>query len=150
MKEENDLGPDCLAGTDDDINLECPGFPIDWFYDQTYCQCVASDVCDQECETGEIRDPIGKCDCLSEKEHADLIAQIEALGEDCIPNTPDDDDNNIGQDDCPSGFTWNTEICRCVTREDPNCPPGVDGNYICVLEFGMEPNECICITQEIF
>ena len=28
------LGPDCLPGTDDDFNPDCPNNPADWSYEQ--------------------------------------------------------------------------------------------------------------------
>ena len=50
------------------------------------------------------------------------------LGADCIANTPDDDTDNVGDDDCPPNFVYDWEICNCVLN-----PPYTTCPNHCVL-----------------
>ena len=60
-------------------------------------------------------------------------------GLDCIDNTPDDDPDNVGDDECAAGFSWDWRICRCVGQSSV-CPTGV-----CV-QTSYDPFNCDCKT----
>lgn len=64
-------------------------------------------------ELGLFLDPITKCSCLSQEEYYNIINYVDLLGEDCILGTPDDDENDVGDDDCPAGSSYNYEYCGC-------------------------------------
>ena len=69
--------------------------------------------CILECEGDTPHpDPIGGCTCISEDDHNMIVNH--GLGLDCLPNTPDDDTNNVGDDDCPEGYTYDFDLCNCV------------------------------------
>ena len=68
----------------------------------------------EECGPGTVLDPIGRCSCISYEALDTLVAETEALGVDCILGTPDDDENDVGDDDCPTGFSYDFEYCGCV------------------------------------
>ena len=57
--------------------------------------------------------------CVDPKERLEILGiQHPTWGMDCISGTPDDDDNDIGQDECAWGFTWDESICECVYSLD--------------------------------
>ena len=39
-------------------------------------------------------------------------------GEDCLLGTPDDDEDNVGDDDCPAGYEYDWDTCHCKTKQD--------------------------------
>ena len=72
------------------------------------------------------------------------------MGEDCLPDTDDDTDDNEPFV-CPEDYVWDSNICSCVTRENPNCEPGVDDNYLCIWDtVSLTRPGCECITQEAY
>ena len=113
------LGDDCIADTlDDPINVEpCSQSPYGWVYRQDICQCGAQVQCTaltEDCaEQGLFLDPITLCSCLTSEEYYNIINYVDLLGEDCIAGTPDDDENDVGDDDCPAGTVYNYEYCGC-------------------------------------
>ena len=63
------------------------------------------------------------------------------FGPDCIPGTPDDDDNNVGDDDCPDGHSYDFDICMCI-NDNPECIAPT-----CATDEVEDPVEgCTCIT----
>ena len=106
---------------DDPVNESpCESNPWGYAYDANLCQCTAQYQCTaltEACEDGSVLDPIGKCSCIPQGEADEILAANEALGEDCILGTPDDDENDVGDDDCPAGFTYNFEFCGCVAED---------------------------------
>ena len=99
MEDAKLLGPDCIEGTKDDFNPQCPDSPAGWFYFDSLCQCVAPSVCSELvglCKEDEIIDPISKCKCITKEESLKLISDAQALGPDCIVGTFDDDADNVG------------------------------------------------------
>ena len=102
------LGDDCIAATEDDpINeAPCELDPWGWMYQQDLCMCAAQFTCavipDPECEPGVTAlDPISKCECIPQAEYDSIYQLAAAAGPDCIPGNADDDDNDVGDDDCP-------------------------------------------------
>ena len=119
MLEAQGLGADCIAMTEDDPVNEapCENEPWGYAYDQSLCQCSAQYQCTaftEECGEETTLDPIGKCSCIPQSEADAILVAAEALGEDCILGTPDDDENDVGDDDCPTGFSYDFEYCGCV------------------------------------
>ena len=53
--------------------------------------------------------------CVMRSEAADILThKHEEWGSDCYAGTPDDDENDIGQDECIRGYTWDHTICACI------------------------------------
>ena len=45
--------------------------------------------------------------CVTPAQQAEVLNyEYGVWGLDCTKNTPDDDDNDIGQDECANGMTW--------------------------------------------
>ena len=132
MQTWNGLGPDCIADTEDDpVNAApCEEFPYGWLYQEDLCQCVARFECeaipDEGCEAPLILEPVAKCSCISQEAYDGIVATAQQYGPDCIQGTPDDDDNDVGDDDCPSGYTYAFDICMC-TNDSPTCVAPVCG-----------------------
>ena len=106
---------------DDPVNENpCEYDPWGYTYNTDLCECSAQYQCsalNEACEDGFALDPIGKCSCIPQSEAEDILIAAESLGEDCILGTPDDDENNVGDDDCPTGFSYNFEYCGCVADD---------------------------------
>ena len=106
---------------DDPTNeAPCDEEPWGFAYDQSLCQCAAQYQCSaltEECEADFTLDTIGKCSCIPQSEADAIVAAAEALGEDCILGTADDDENNVGDDDCPAGFSYDFNFCGCVADD---------------------------------
>lgn len=63
--------------------------------------------------------------CVSEDEADAILDNYDhGLGLDCILGTPDDDDNDVGDDECMLDFMWDEAICSCVDPDNPECPTG--------------------------
>ena len=145
--------PNCNPRTEVEETEECKGFPDNYFYDESLCNCVAKEECpaitaDGACPDGQIIDPITKCECLDEKEYKELMAKIAALGPDCLAGTPDDDEDDVGQDDCPQDYSWDSNICSCVTKTELNPDCDSDLDYLCVWDsVSFDQDTCECITE---
>ena len=132
VEEAKELGEDCIPFTadDDENNVGDDDCPINYTYDYATCSCLSMnspELCPESPNyclfSGYI---LGQpeCKCISDKEYLDQVDKASELGPDCIAGTFDDDDNNIGNDDCPSGYSYDFTICNCVTYEDSTCPIG--------------------------
>ena len=101
------LGADCIPRTEDDpINeAPCEADPWGWMYQEDLCACTAqytcADLAQPQCEPDvTILHPITKCECISLEEYDSFYEAAAAAGPDCILGNADDDDNNVGDDDC--------------------------------------------------
>lgn len=76
-------------------------------------------------------------DFFIEASVANAILNYDAgFGPDCMEGTPDDDDNNIGDDECPMhpNYDWDQGICDCVIQDPIQCDLEEYGPYNwCVL-----------------
>ena len=53
--------------------------------------------------------------CISQQDHDELLTYSHPQwGADCILGTPDDDNNDVGNDECQAGYQWEVNICACV------------------------------------
>ena len=124
------LGPDCIADTEDDpSNPEpCEEYPWGYAYNADYCQCTATRECDDfvGCGLGEVLSPIDLCSCITQEDLDAIVEDAQQYGPDCIPGTPDDDDNDVGDDDCDEGYKYDYDICQCVVKF-PDCVEPVCG-----------------------
>ena len=85
--------------------------------------------------------PIDKCSCITQEALDAINEDAQQFGPDCIEGTPDDDDNNVGDDDCPTGYSYDFDICMC-TNDNPECAAPT-----CVADEVEDPVEgCTCIT----
>ena len=68
------------------------------------------------------------------------------LGADCIANTPDDDDDNVGDDECPPNFVYDYDICNCVL----NPPFSSCGNCVLSTPYNSVDDTvaCECVDLE--
>ena len=156
MEKENELGADCLANTfdDDNNNVGNDDCPPGFEYSYDICGCVIYEnfkLCPNVpfiCQwTGFDTNGEPECDCIENLEDLETLKEKAAyLGDDCIAGTYDDDDDNVGDDDCPEGYTYDYDICNCVTKDDPECPP-TPPNSVCVWDMESDPAECDCWTE---
>ena len=52
-----------------------------------------------------------------EQDEADRILNTERFGDDCIPGNADDDENDVGDDDCPADHHYDFDYCGCVAAD---------------------------------
>ena len=65
--------------------------------------------------------------CVSVTDEALALSyEYGVWGLDCIKGTPDDDDNDIGQDECAPGMTWDQTICACIGIQPNLCPSSAE------------------------
>ena len=66
-------------------------------------------------------------------------------GADCLLGTPDDDEDNVGDDDCPTNYEYDWDTCHCITKTD-DCDTYC---YLYVVDWLATGNvDCDCLTDE--
>ena len=76
--------------------------------------------------------------CVNPTEAAEALSYVHPVwGPDCILGTPDDDENDVGQDECATGFLWDETICACVSKHSwiplvPAFPSTCSTGYKCL------------------
>ena len=109
------FGEDCIPGTEDDPSNPhpCEDDPWGYFFDEEYCQCVAGEICEEfeGCLPGFVMSPLDKCSCTPQNVLDLFMEIVRGYGPDCIPGTPDDDDDDVGDDDCDEGYWFDWDIC---------------------------------------
>jgi len=75
------------------------------------CMCSSEIMCDLECPSDTIADPIDNCSCYSPEEFNDKYAHTKGL--DCIEGTSDDFKVNysFSKPECESGYYFDQEAC---------------------------------------
>ena len=85
--------------------------------------------------------PIDKCTCITQEDLDTINEDAQQFGPDCIEGTPDDDDNNVGDDDCPEGYSYSFTLCMCVNNS-PIC-----STPVCEAGDQIDPIEgCTCLS----
>ena len=71
------------------------------------------------------------CTCITQEDLDAIVEDAQQYGPDCIQGTPDDDDNDVGDDDCDEGYSYSFDFCTCI-EEAPDCevPSCVSGEFL--------------------